>query len=40
MRKTIDCLIATFAIEFGFSLLHDDADFEVFETNLGLSVAR
>jgi len=39
-RKTIDCLIATFVIEFGFSLLHSDRDFDPFEKHLALQVAR
>jgi predicted nucleic acid-binding protein len=40
VRKTIDCLIATFVIEKGFSLLHDDRDFVPFEQHLGLNVVR
>ena len=40
VRKTIDCLIATFVIERGFSLLHSDRDFDPFETHLGLDVIR
>ena len=40
VRKTIDCLIATFVIEKGFSLLHDDRDFVPFEQHLGLDVVR
>ena len=40
VRKTIDCLIATFVIENGFSLLHDDRDFLPFEKHLGLNVVR
>ncbi|HWG20143.1 MAG TPA: PIN domain nuclease [Terracidiphilus sp.] len=36
IRKTIDCLIATFCIESGFELLHRDRDFEHFEAHLGL----
>jgi len=40
IRKTIDCLIATFVIERGFSLLHSDRDFDPFETHLGLNVVR
>ncbi len=39
IRKTIDCLIATFVIEQGFSLLHSDRDFDPFEAYLGLDVA-
>lgn len=37
VRKTIDCLIATFCIERGFSLLHNDRDFDPFEQTLGLN---
>jgi predicted nucleic acid-binding protein len=40
VRKTVDCLIATFVIESGFSLLHSDRDFDAFETHLGLEVIR
>lgn len=40
VRKTIDCLIATFVIERGFSLLHSDRDFEPFETYLGLIIVH
>jgi predicted nucleic acid-binding protein len=40
IRKTIDCLIATFAIERGLTLLHCDRDFDPFETHLGLRVVR
>jgi len=40
VRKTIDCLIATFVIERGFSLLHSDRDFEPFATYLGLAVIQ
>jgi hypothetical protein len=40
VRKTIDCLIATFVIERGFTLLHSDHDFDPFETHLGLHVVR
>ena len=40
VRKTVDCLIATFVIERGFSLLHSDRDFGPFETHLGLDVIR
>lgn len=37
-RKTIDCLIATACIENGYSLLHNDSDFDGFEQHLGLVV--
>ena len=40
VRKTIDCLIATFVIDQGFALLHNDRDFDPFETHLGLNVVR
>lgn len=38
VRKTVDCLIATFVIEHGHSLLHSDGDFEPFSAHLGLQV--
>ena len=38
IRKTIDCLIATFVIESGFQLLHSDHDFDPFEQYLNLNV--
>jgi len=38
VRKTVDCLIATFCIEHGHALLHRDRDFDPFETHLGLRV--
>ena len=38
VRKTIDCLIATFCIEQGYALLHCDRDFDPFEKHLGLRV--
>ncbi len=38
IRKTIDCLIATFCIEQQFPLLHNDNDFEPFERYLSLPV--
>ena len=36
VRKIVDCWIATFCIERGFPLLHDDRDFDPFEKHLGL----
>jgi predicted nucleic acid-binding protein len=39
-RKTIDCLIATFCLEAGHSLLHHDRDFDPFERYLGLAVVH
>jgi predicted nucleic acid-binding protein len=38
VRKTIDCLIATFCIREQHSLLHLDRDFDPFEKFLGLTV--
>lgn len=38
VRKTIDCLIATFCLRHGHSLLHRDRDFDHFEHILGLMV--
>jgi hypothetical protein len=40
VRKTIDCLIATFCIASGHSLLHRDRDFDPFEKYLGLRVTH
>lgn len=39
-RKTIDCLIATFCLREGHSLLHCDRDFDPFEQLLGLRVVH
>lgn len=38
VRKTIDCIIATYCLENHHSLLHADRDFDSFETELGLHV--
>lgn len=38
VRKTIDCLIATFCLQAGHGLLHRDRDFDPFEKHLGLRV--
>ena len=38
IRKTIDCLIATFCIENNLTLLHADRDFIPFATHLKLMV--
>jgi predicted nucleic acid-binding protein len=40
IRKTIDCIIATYCIRQGFALLHKDRDFDPFEAHLGLRVVR
>jgi predicted nucleic acid-binding protein len=38
VRKTIDCVIATFCLKSSHSLLHHDRDFDPFEEHLGLRV--
>lgn len=38
IRKTIDCLIATFCIENDHLLLHKDSDFDHFALHLGLKI--
>jgi predicted nucleic acid-binding protein len=38
VRKTIDCLLATFCLRGQHSLLHRDRDFDLFEQFLELSV--
>ena len=40
VRKTIDVIIATFCIENGFPLIHNDRDFDPMEKILGLIVKR
>jgi predicted nucleic acid-binding protein len=40
VRGTIDCLIATFCMLNGHSLLHDDRDYDAFEKELGLAVVH
>ena len=40
VRKTIDVIIATFCIENGFELIHNDHDFDPMEEHLGLLVKR
>lgn len=40
VRKTIDCLIATYCLEEGHALLHRDRDFDPFEKDLGLHVVH
>lgn len=39
VRKTIDCIIATFCIENNLALLYSDRDFEPFVTNMKLKNA-
>ena len=40
VRRTIDCLIATFCLQAGHELLHRDRDFDAFERALGLRVVH
>jgi predicted nucleic acid-binding protein len=40
VRKTIDCLIATFCLMHDHALLHNDRDFDLFEQFLGLPVVQ
>lgn len=40
VRKTIDVIIATFCIENGYALIHNDRDFDPIEKQLGLRVRR
>jgi predicted nucleic acid-binding protein len=40
VRKTIDCLIATFCLQAKHELLHRDHDFDSFEKVLGLQVVH
>lgn len=38
VRRTTDCLIATFCLAEGHALLHNDRDYDLFEAHLGLRV--
>ena len=40
VRKTIDCLIATYCLMEGYALLHNDRDYDPFEDVLGLKVVH
>jgi predicted nucleic acid-binding protein len=40
VRKTVDCLIATYCIANQCALLHADRDFDPFEEHLGLTVVH
>ena len=40
VRNGIDVLVAAFCIERDYALLHDDRDFDAFETHRGLRVWR
>jgi predicted nucleic acid-binding protein len=39
VRKTVDCVIATWCTEHGVALLHSDRDFDPFAEHLGLRSA-
>jgi hypothetical protein len=38
IRRTTDCLIASFCLQYNFALLHNDRDFDPFEQYLNLQV--
>jgi hypothetical protein len=40
IRKPVDCMIASIAIEHDIALLHSDRDFDPIETHCGLKVVR
>jgi predicted nucleic acid-binding protein len=40
VRKTVDCVIATFCLMQGHALLHCDRGFDVFERELGMRVVH
>jgi predicted nucleic acid-binding protein len=40
IRRTLDCLIATFCLSHQHALLHNDRDFDPFERELGLQVVH
>lgn len=40
VRRTVDCLIATYCLMNGYALLHKDRDFDPFEEFLNLRVIR
>ncbi len=40
VRKTMDCLIATFCLSQGHALLHRDRGFDTFEQYLGLRIVH
>ncbi len=40
IRKPVDCMIASIAIEHDIALLHSDRDFDLIETHCGLKVVR
>jgi len=40
IRKTVDCLIASFCLLHGHALLHRDRDYDPFERHLGMHVVH
>lgn len=40
VRKTLDCLMATFCLMHGHTLLHCDRDFDLFEEELAMRVVH
>jgi len=40
VRKTVDVIIATFCVQRGMALIHNDRDFDPMEARLGLRVVR
>jgi hypothetical protein len=40
IRKPVDCMIASVAIEHNIALLHNDRDFDPIETHCGLKVVK
>ena len=38
VRKTIDVLIGTFCVEHGFQLVHNDSDFNLMASHIGLKI--
>jgi predicted nucleic acid-binding protein len=40
VRKTIDCIIATKCIDRGYTLLHNDKDFDLFVKHFGLNEVK
>jgi predicted nucleic acid-binding protein len=40
IRKTVDVIIGTFCLEYGYPILHKDQDFDYMEQHLGLQVVK
>jgi len=40
IRKTVDIIIGTFCMEYGFPLSHNDRGFDFIEKHLGLNVYK